>query len=349
MDYSDFKPNNLTPLYMQVMSWFDKQVETEKLKPSDRIPSTDDLAKALNIGRKVIQQALAKLSERGMLERRPGRGTFLSRSIKTKRIALVFPSLTLTGQAFGFFRLLCNDALQEAERRGYKATVHFVDTSKGQNIYPEELLYQIHEGRVMSVMTFCGISLKDCPLPCIVGGTVSPTNIRESMDFRGLSYLSSRGFTQIAIVIHGEVPKDSKALNECISEVRQDHSADLNIKAFYPSEGHAINNKDWIMDIISANGDYKPEALLILDDNLTRDAIFSLLKHGIKIPEDIAILSHTNKGSLILSPVELTRLEMDTLEHAQYYFDMLDAKLAGTKHVSTQSRPRFVVGKSCGE
>jgi GntR family transcriptional regulator len=47
------------------------------LQPGDLVPSELELVEALKIGRQTLRQALAKLVDEGLLERFPGKGTFV--------------------------------------------------------------------------------------------------------------------------------------------------------------------------------------------------------------------------------------------------------------------------------
>ena len=59
-----------------------------------------------------------------------------------------------------------------------------------------------------------------------------------------------------------------------------------------------------------------PDLFIFTDDYLAQGALIALAVAGVRIPEDVAVVTHANKG---LGPVwdkPLSRLEMDAASHA---------------------------------
>jgi DNA-binding LacI/PurR family transcriptional regulator len=349
MNYSDFKPETSTPLNGQVIAWIESQIDCGALKPGDRIPSTDDLANKLGVGRKVIQQALAKFSKRGILERSPGRGTYLSGSFQSNRVAVIFPSHILISHVHGFFRLLCNALLKDLRERGYNVTLHIWEESD-QQILKQDLSRQASEGRLLAIINHSNADLSTGNTLYIKDSMASaqamPT--RETILFRGLSYLFSRGYRNIAILNQGSI-SNPKRTHQCIADAIADHSTDLVVNTYCGSNSKSDQGGDKLINDILNNKDQQPDAIFSLDDNLSRSAIFAIACRGLRIPKDLAFLSHANAGSPILSPVELTRLENDPREYSKIQVDHLEAMLAGKSIEQHVPRARFVTGKSCGE
>lgn len=67
------------PLYVQVERRVEDLLLQGRYKAGDRIPPEAELVEALGVSRVTVRAALARLAERGMLERRQGSGTFLVR------------------------------------------------------------------------------------------------------------------------------------------------------------------------------------------------------------------------------------------------------------------------------
>jgi DNA-binding LacI/PurR family transcriptional regulator len=343
-----FRASSAFPLHRQVAAWLEKRIVSGELSPGDRLPSTDGLASELGVGRKVIQQALASLAERGLLDRSPGRGTFVSLSISTRRIAVVFKANLLAGESFEFNRLVCNGFLKKARHRGFHVSLFFPTDADDLTRCKRELEQLARQGEIRGIVSFGNLDLEGCSVPCIVGTAYSDSGSpRESLAFRGLSYLISRGYQSIAILEHNGQQQPSDLASQAVDQIRADHVALPQISLF--QDGAPDRDGRTVMSEILAASTPAPQALLSLDDNLTRGAIFAILEHGLRIPEDIAVLSHANKGSTILSPVPLTLLEHDPAEYAARALEALEARLEGRKAVFAASHPRLLVGNSCGE
>jgi GntR family transcriptional regulator len=70
--------NSIIPLYYQLADLLRDKIATSLLKPGDTIPSENDLIKQYEISRGTVRQALQLLIQEGLLERFPGRGSFVT-------------------------------------------------------------------------------------------------------------------------------------------------------------------------------------------------------------------------------------------------------------------------------
>jgi GntR family transcriptional repressor for pyruvate dehydrogenase complex len=64
-------------LYKQVADQIEELIVGESLCPGDRLPGERQLAEQLGISRTVVREAIRLLSVRGLVEVKPGRGTFV--------------------------------------------------------------------------------------------------------------------------------------------------------------------------------------------------------------------------------------------------------------------------------
>ncbi len=74
------------PLYLQVERRIEDLLLQGRYKAGDRIPPEAELVGSLGVSRVTVRAGLARLVERGMLERRRGSGTFLVRPPKGARL-----------------------------------------------------------------------------------------------------------------------------------------------------------------------------------------------------------------------------------------------------------------------
>lgn len=87
------RPIAKTSLYEQIMEQIKALIVDEQLKPGDRLPSERDLADRLSASRHSVREALRVLGTMGMLEIRPGSGTFVSRQANVMLDDTVFASI----------------------------------------------------------------------------------------------------------------------------------------------------------------------------------------------------------------------------------------------------------------
>lgn len=68
---------NHMKLYEQVVDRVEKLIFNEQLKPGDRLPAERELSERFGVSRTVIREAVKALQEKGLVEIRPGVGTFV--------------------------------------------------------------------------------------------------------------------------------------------------------------------------------------------------------------------------------------------------------------------------------
>jgi GntR family transcriptional regulator, transcriptional repressor for pyruvate dehydrogenase complex len=69
-------PEN-SKVYLEIVKQLRKMIESDKLKPGDKIPSERELTERLVVGRSSVREALRALELLGLIETRRGEGTFL--------------------------------------------------------------------------------------------------------------------------------------------------------------------------------------------------------------------------------------------------------------------------------
>ncbi len=70
--------NSPIPIYHQLKTLIQEQIESGKWQPGERIPTEQELCHLYDISRSPVRQALKELAYDGLLIRRPGRGTFVN-------------------------------------------------------------------------------------------------------------------------------------------------------------------------------------------------------------------------------------------------------------------------------
>lgn len=345
-----FTSDESKPLYKQVVEWFEHNIDTGDLEAGTKLPSTDALAEELHVGRKVIQQSFEILSDRGFLERSPGRGTFIAQNVHNRTIAVLFPSDLFSLETFSFFRLVWNEVLEIIKNNNYKASLHFPTDNDDVKRCANDLRKLAEAGKIKGLISFGSNMEFDLAVPSITGTSgQAQASTRDTLVFRGLNYLITRGYKNIALLEHGTKSKPSGGVTAGIEQILKDYSDDISIFAYQGHNSDIERDGRAVTHEILSSPAGRPEALLVTDDHLARGAIFAIMEHGLKIPDDIAIIAHSNKGSVIPCPVELTTLENSPADFANQSFQSLMAKLEGRPEEPIAITQRLIIGKSCGE
>src|SRR5918998_2039771 len=78
VDQTTFPPFQVRQRYEQVADRIAADIASGRLSPGERLPSERDLARQLEVGRASVREAIAALQVAGMVETRPGSGSFVA-------------------------------------------------------------------------------------------------------------------------------------------------------------------------------------------------------------------------------------------------------------------------------
>ena len=82
-------------MFEQIADQIQRLIVSESLRPGDRLPSERHLAERLSVSRSVIREAVGALKARGLVEARPGNGTYIQRPSSADASAYLGPLLSL--------------------------------------------------------------------------------------------------------------------------------------------------------------------------------------------------------------------------------------------------------------
>ena len=86
-----FQPIKAKKIYEEIVEQIRGMITGGELKPGDRLPAERDMAESLGVSRASVREALTALETVGILDIRPGEGTFVRRTSDSE----TFESLTL--------------------------------------------------------------------------------------------------------------------------------------------------------------------------------------------------------------------------------------------------------------
>ena len=69
------------PLYLQIADELEEQIRSGDLSPGSQLPTEDDLRDKYRASRNTIRDAIKRLVGQGLVETRPGQGTFVTTKV----------------------------------------------------------------------------------------------------------------------------------------------------------------------------------------------------------------------------------------------------------------------------
>ncbi|MEN6488342.1 MAG: FadR/GntR family transcriptional regulator [Smithella sp.] len=82
----DFRPVKTKKIYEEIVNQIKNMISTGTFKPGDRLPSERDMAELLGVSRASVREAVTVLQAMGILEVKPGDGTFVAFSDHSEMI-----------------------------------------------------------------------------------------------------------------------------------------------------------------------------------------------------------------------------------------------------------------------
>ena len=104
------KPENKTPIYVQIEEQICSLIAAGQLRPGDRLPPIRELAAELRVNYNTVAFAYRNMDREGVVSTQRGRGTFVAGVLDEDAVARA---------RRGKLRAIVSSALDEARRLGY--------------------------------------------------------------------------------------------------------------------------------------------------------------------------------------------------------------------------------------
>ena len=105
---------------------------------------------------------------------------------------------------------------------------------------------------------------------------------------------------------------------------------------------------DYMVDELVKDKDHLPEAILCANDCMAIGVCTAFEKHGIRVPEDIAVVGYDSIEDGRNSPVPITSADIPAEDCGHYCVDYVDARLSGREAPEFHTNVDLYIGGSCG-
>lgn len=344
-----------------------KDIQSGKLRPGQKLVPTAALAKELSSELWEVQQALASLSARGILRRKPRVGTYVNEQPKTPAIVILVGSNTNLEPSY-MLRSLIDELCAQLTEHGYKPhvisdlyTILVNDEEAFQNGVAD-LKRQLHE------IDPAGIIEIQFDLDRL--SDIYPEFNRPSVKFnipqlggdiyidpddfitKSLEYLAGLGCRKALLMRSATLVTPANRQNRTFWDgikrhnflrgsirevfIRLQTNQPINIETEAARRTEALL-KEWSQ----ARRNYVPDCLIVTDDIIMRGVATALIKSDIRVPEDITIITLANKGIDHHYGIPVTRFEIDQSVVARKLTDLIDLRV---RKVPVSKFPNIVCG-----
>lgn len=347
---------NKASLIEQVEGGLRSAIATGGIQVGTKLPNLKEMAAELGVSEFVTRHAVQQLAREGLLTARPSTGIVVcGRDLKTWRGHLLNvhwsePSMYYHSVLNG----IMEERLHAANILISSVYVTVNDKADGYAKVRSELSHAVSLAVVQGPAAGLDAILAEQNIPFIhMGSDYSPQAV-QGITFNPGAVLPALRDHCLACGIRSVVtvrPKASlglditptlEAAGVAVETLNVEPLRELNIPESI--ERGALHAMQYWMD----GRKRLPDLLWFTDDFVARGALVALLARGIRIPEDVQVITWANKG---LGPVftkPFTRVENDPQTHgaivAQCILDRLDGKSNGYGPVELV--PKFIVGET---
>lgn len=310
-----------------------QEIESGRLKPGDRLPSTAELAARHRLNLRTVQAVLSTLAARGIVERKPRRGTIVLEASNVPRV-LFLTGWSLEQEPSYMLRSLVHHLRDVFAGKGFQLVVkhdlHSLFTGdeahfrRGCTRLKAELEAEAPAGFIEYQFSLKRLSAiyPDFALPTVnVASSGQSGDIEYDKDHfiaESLNHLQEAGCKRILMLRKGGLSDSLNALDVAfwlhLKRFRFKRGEIREIINRYPAVAVERAAEASLLDLIGHWSDAPkneiPDGLLVQDDIMMRGIATALLKAAPKAPRPLEIVHIANEGIHHHYGIPTTRYEL---------------------------------------
>ena len=347
--------NQKANLPEQVAEGFRQAIRSRYYRPGDILPARGEIAETLGVSERIPREAISLLAKESYVCPRRGVGCVVLGAKET-----LWKGRVLIVQREGCEGSYCNAMLASELRRrlmraNFLCSCVTVDLKRGGAnydlspveealrqptdlvlaVFPTERIAAFLGGRC-DYLCFGGEGPRDRMIQTIVG---------EAARERLFDRCWKCGVNRILFSGYGHYESELDAFRAAGFEVE-------NLPVWPPNRiGYLEDTERKAMEIFRARfakGKRRPDLIYFADDYIARGGLTALLSLGVRVPDDVRVVTFANKGFAPVFPISLARIESDPVAVGVCAAEAVVARLEGRPMPRELAKARFVSGDSFG-
>ena len=349
--------DSTTPFHEQLLNQVRQLILSGEWAPGSRLPSEAELQRSLKISRSTVRQALSNAEAQGLIERVPGKGTFVAGSAMSQRSSHLIGYITcdsfrhlqsqlLSGAesivtSEGYRVVFCNSNRDVNEENSLLEQLVLEDKVGGILIWPilfddpSRRLFQFaHQGVVPLVLldrTLSGLACDYVTSDNYAGAYAAVKHLIE-LGHRRIAFLS-RPILQL-MTISERLRGYRDALREAdltpldpwlVGAANREMEIVVALRSY--SDAHS-QDVEQIAQHLHARD--RPTAVFAMNDMMAMQAMKAARLLGLSIPEDLSLVGFDDEGIVnTLLDVPLTTVAQDAVVLGKRAAEMLIERIEG--------------------
>lgn len=316
--------------YIQLASALRTEIREGVYKATNRLPTEMQLATQYNVSRQTVRQALALLSQEGLIEKRQGSGShILDASVQITNNNIVVITSYINDY---IFPALLQNVQSVLDKSSYSTLVY---STQNQLYREREILHSILQHPVRGMLVegvktalpnpnldlYQRMQKLGIPMVFLHGSypsldAVCVSDDNESGGYQAVQFLIHKGHTRIGGIFKGDDIQGHLRYYGFLSALRDRNLPfpDEQILWYSTEDRQALleqHQNDWLNRFLQKAG-REYTALVCYNDEIAHPIIQLLLNQGLRVPEDVAVISFDNSYYSEMGPVQITSLSHNT-------------------------------------
>lgn len=350
------------PKYMQIAEYFKREIMEGRISPGEKILSENEIVNRFKVSRHTVRQALIELEKYNYIYKEQGKGTFCSYTKNEEKVKKKTVAVLTTYISNYIFPSIISGIEEVLSSSGYSLLLFNTNNEKNKE---GECLQKILEYDVVGLIVEPTMSatenvnlkfynkFKDRNIPYIMINACykdldSPYVVMDDIEggYVLTKYLLQLGHKNIAGIfkvddMQGVNRKEGyyKALKEFNLPVNE------GIICKYETKQEFFSVYDFTCNTIRKNE--RPTAIVCYNDEVAVHALQAIRDEGLRVPEDISIVSYDDSYIATATEVKLTTVRHPKDEMgrraARLLVDMIEGRVEKPYYVY---RPELIVRNS---
>ena len=340
-----------------------EELANGRWKSGERLPSVDELRKRFSAGEYAVRHAIKRLADSGLISVKKHVGAVVTaKPAHSWKGRVAFVAVGAMGSYFQ--QMMSIRFAQVFESAGWQLITVILENAKDGSLDLEPLRRHLADGVDFAI------------------GLFGERQAAVMLDHAGVPYVILNGFTRDFPNARAVIREDSR---ECFShlidalkkrgarrlvEFDMPRSIDRSFKRQLFEAGISVervmckwdNEQKWTLGDLRACGHRTvaayfaeerhrrrpPDVVLFDDDYLAAGGVVALFEAGFRIPADIGVVCHNNRGNELALGVSVARFVNDPVSYADAVAAYVIAQLEGRRAALPKISWSFVDGESIG-
>jgi len=319
------------------------------------LPPLSDIRRELGVGQATVEKAFVMLEAQGLIERKPRKGVFVADRTATGEMAIVLKPQLFGAEASQAYRMTCTALTEALNARNprWNIKMHLGKVVTNGKDFPAtlDILEPAILPRLRGIFTFHPLydleqKLERVNVPVIHingmsrmhGGIYHVAGDHKDFFQQSVRHLKDVGCRSIGMLWKKNVNMKQDLQTDyprIVSELAAMHGLECRTEWMpfqVPDGTSGVTEQDgYDLFMCLWKQSEKPDGVIVVDDVLCKGVLRAILQLGVKLPEDIQLITYANKGVPLPFHKPVTRIEFDVEAQAECAVEMMDGLVGGLK------------------